>query len=109
MSVNKKDSNLVRIGDYIEVYDIKNVNSKDLHFCGINKDKTFMPTVADTNELDSSKYKIVEKDDENETENGTEDIDYKASYELLKIAYEELQSKNKKLKSKLKKNLIIEK
>jgi type I restriction enzyme S subunit len=62
MSVNKKDSNLVRIGDYIEIYDIKNINSKDLQFCGINKDKTFMPTVADTNELDSSKYKIVEKD-----------------------------------------------
>ena len=62
MSVNKKDSNLVRIGDYIEVNDLKNVNSKDLQFCGINKDKTFMPTVADTNELDSSKYKIVEKD-----------------------------------------------
>jgi type I restriction enzyme S subunit len=62
MSVNKKDSNIVRIGDYIEVYDVKNVNSKDLQFCGINKDKTFMPTVADTNELDNSKYKIVEKD-----------------------------------------------
>lgn len=62
MIVNIEDSSLVRIGDYIEVYDIKNSNSKDLQFCGINKDKTFMPTVADTNELDSSKYKIVEKD-----------------------------------------------
>lgn len=62
MIVNNEDSNLVRIGDYIEVYEVKNVNSKDLPFCGINKDKTFMPTVADTNELDSSKYKIVEKD-----------------------------------------------
>ena len=62
MIVNNKDSNLVRIGDYIEVYDVKNSNSKDLQFCGINKDKTFMPTVADINELDSSKYKIVEKD-----------------------------------------------
>lgn len=62
MIVNNEDSNLARIGDYIEVYDVKNGNSKDLQFCGINKDKTFMPTVADTNELDSSKYKIVEKD-----------------------------------------------
>jgi type I restriction enzyme S subunit len=51
----------VRLGDYIEVYDIKNVHSKDFPFYGINKDKTFMSTVADTNELDSSKYKIVEK------------------------------------------------
>jgi type I restriction enzyme S subunit len=62
MIVNNEDSNLVRIGDYIEVYDVKNGNSNDLQFCGINKDKTFMPTVADTNELDCSKYKIVEKD-----------------------------------------------
>jgi len=62
MSVNNDYNNLVRIGDYIEIYDVKIVNSKDLQFCGINKDKTFMPTVADTNELDSSKYKIVEKD-----------------------------------------------
>jgi len=62
MSVNNELGNLVRLGDYIEVYDVKNVNSKDLPFCGINKDKTFMPTVADTNELDNSKYKIVEKD-----------------------------------------------
>ena len=39
-----------------------------------------------------------ENDDENE-----DDINYKASYELLKVAYEELQSKNKKLKHKFKK------
>ncbi|MCW5914746.1 MAG: restriction endonuclease subunit S [Chitinophagaceae bacterium] len=62
MNVNKQKNNLVRLGDYIEVYDVKNVGSKNLPFYGINKDKTFMPTVADTNELDSSKYKIVEKD-----------------------------------------------
>lgn len=62
MIVNNEHSSLVRLGDYIEIYDVKNVESKDLPFCGINKDKTFMPTVADTNELDSSKYKIVKKD-----------------------------------------------
>lgn len=62
MIVNNELGNLVRLGDYIEVYDKKNVNSQDLPFYGINKDKTFMPTVADTNELDSSKYKIVKKD-----------------------------------------------
>lgn len=59
MSVN---NNLVMLGDYIEVYDKKNVLGQDLPFYGINKDKTFMPTVADTNGLDSSKYKIVTKD-----------------------------------------------
>lgn len=62
MIVNNELGNLVRLGDYIEVYDVKNVDSQDLPFCGINKDKTFMPTVANTNELDNSKYKIVEKD-----------------------------------------------
>lgn len=62
MIVNSVHTNLVRLGDYIEVYDIKNVASQDFQFCGINKDKTFMPTVADTNELDNSKYKIVKKD-----------------------------------------------
>lgn len=53
---------MVRLGDYIEVYDLTNVNNLDLPFFGINKDKTFMPTVADTNGLDRSKYKVVEKD-----------------------------------------------
>ncbi len=62
MIVNNEFRNLVRLGDYIEVYDVKNVDSQDLPFFGINKDKTFMPTVADTNELDNTKYKIVKKD-----------------------------------------------
>ncbi|MFR3331764.1 MAG: restriction endonuclease subunit S [Odoribacter splanchnicus] len=51
----------VRLEDYIEVYDRKNTNGKTYPFYGINKDKTFMPTVADTNELDNTKYKIVSK------------------------------------------------
>lgn len=58
----KKKYPEVELGDFIDVYDIKNVSSQDFPFFGINKDKTFMPTVADTIELDSSKYKIVEKD-----------------------------------------------
>lgn len=62
MSANREYGNWVRLGDYIDVCDVRNVNAIDLPFCGINKDKTFMPTVANTNELDNSKYKIVEKD-----------------------------------------------
>ena len=50
----------VRLGDYIEVYDRKNTDGKPYPFFGINKDKAFMPTVADTNELDNTKYKVVE-------------------------------------------------
>lgn len=51
----------VRLGDYIEQYDKKNIGRHPYPFFGINKDKTFMPTVADTNELDNTKYKVVEK------------------------------------------------
>lgn len=61
MSVDNKSSNLVRLGDYIQIYDKKNVSALDLPFYGINKDKIFMPTVADTNGLDCSKYKLVGK------------------------------------------------
>lgn len=56
-----KTTKWVRLGDYIEVYDRKNTEGKPYPFFGINKDKTFMPTVADTNELDNTKYKVVEK------------------------------------------------
>jgi len=52
-----KNTKWVRLGDYIEVFDKRNTDGKPLLFYGINKDKTFMPTVADTNELDNSKYK----------------------------------------------------
>ena len=62
MSVSKVQTRMVRLGDYIEPYELKNTKNIDLPFFGINKDKTFMPTVADTTGLDKSKYKIVEKD-----------------------------------------------
>lgn len=51
------------IGDFIEIKDQKNRENLDYEIYGINKEKTFMPTHADTNELDKSKYKIVSKDD----------------------------------------------
>lgn len=51
----------VRLGELIEIFDLKNSEGKPYPFYGINKDKTFMPTVADTNELDNTKYKVVEK------------------------------------------------
>lgn len=41
----------VRLGELIEIFDLKNSEGKPYPFYGINKDKTFMPTVADTNEL----------------------------------------------------------
>lgn len=60
--MNASKAKWVRLGDYIKVYDRKNTDGKPYPFYGINKDKTFMPTVADTNELDNTKYKLVEKD-----------------------------------------------
>ena len=62
MNVNKAQTEMVRLGDYIDVSDKKNIEAINLPFFGINKDKTFMPTVANTTGLDSSKYKIVNKD-----------------------------------------------
>lgn len=47
------------IGKLIEPFDKRNTNGYDYPFYGINKDKTFMPTVADTNNLDNTKYKVV--------------------------------------------------
>ena len=58
----KKKYPEVELGGYIEVYDKKNIDAIELPFYGINKDKVFMPTIANTNDLDCSKYKIVEKD-----------------------------------------------
>jgi type I restriction enzyme S subunit len=53
--------NRIRIGDYIEIINERNSENLDLPFYGINKDKEFMPTVATTNNLDKSKYKIMKK------------------------------------------------
>lgn len=54
-------NNHVRLGDYIRPYDERNVNEKDLPVLGINIQKQFMPTAANLNEVDLSKYKIVKK------------------------------------------------
>lgn len=58
--IKSKTIRRVRLGDYIEVYDQRNTAGKSYPFYGINKNKTFMPTVANTNELDNTKYKVVE-------------------------------------------------
>ena len=48
-----------KIGSLIEPFDKRNTEGLNYPFYGINKDKTFMPTVADTNNLDNTKYKVV--------------------------------------------------
>ena len=93
----------------------KKLESINIHRKKINGYWSFSFDISTLKDI-AKKYKWVceyddyEDDESAEVEEEEEDtIDYKASYELLKVAYEELQSKNKKLKSKLKKNnLIIE-
>lgn len=50
-----------RIGDLIRVTDSRNYANKQIMVCGINKSKSFMPTIADMNGVDISKYKLVNK------------------------------------------------
>ncbi|MDD6162586.1 MAG: hypothetical protein PUB35_07385 [Campylobacteraceae bacterium] len=49
-----------KIKDLIKVVTEKN-NIGLQNFYGININKSFMPTMADTNDLDETKYKIVRK------------------------------------------------
>lgn len=49
-----------KIGDLIQVIDERNSEGID-RFFGININKEFMPTVANTDNLDGSKYKIIRK------------------------------------------------
>lgn len=63
MSVNSCKEKWCSVGSLIETFDRRNIYGLDYPFFGINKDKTFMPTAADTNNLDNTKYKIVEKGD----------------------------------------------
>ena len=58
----KESAQLVRLGDLIDICDRRNTDGKSYPFYGINKDKAFMPTVADTNELDNTKYKVIDKE-----------------------------------------------
>ena len=51
----------VRLGDYIEQCEERNKVGNNYPVIGINRDKTFMPTVANLDGVDIAKYKIVSK------------------------------------------------
>jgi len=51
----------VQIGNLIEIVDERNNDSAIDAFYGININKEFMPTIANTDEIDSKKYKVVRK------------------------------------------------
>lgn len=53
--------NYKRIGDYIQLVDNRNKDLAVTNLLGININKNFMPSVANTSETDLSKYKIIQK------------------------------------------------
>lgn len=59
MSVKELKNNLVRLGDYIEEVLLKVGENNLIEISGINLEKGFIPTVADMNGIDKSKYKLV--------------------------------------------------
>lgn len=50
-----------RLGDLIAIDEKINSENRNLEFLGINRDKSFMPSVATTEGLDKSKYKVILK------------------------------------------------
>lgn len=51
-----------RIGDYIRLISNRNNNLAITNLLGVNINKNFMPSVANTSGVDLSKYKIIQKD-----------------------------------------------
>lgn len=51
----------IKIGDLITISDEINKSGFDYPFFGVNINKEFMPTVANTSGLDNKKYKIIRK------------------------------------------------
>lgn len=52
---------LVKLGELLEIVDELNTTGLRLPFFGVNKDKQFMPTIANTDGLNPTKYKIIRK------------------------------------------------
>ncbi|MBL7854717.1 MAG: restriction endonuclease subunit S [Cyclobacteriaceae bacterium] len=53
--------NYKRIGDYIQLIDNRNKDLAVTNLLGININKNFMPSVANTSETDLTKYKVIRK------------------------------------------------
>ena len=53
--------NRIRIGDILTIVDERNREDLDYPFFGININKEFMPSVANTSNVDRKKYKIIRK------------------------------------------------
>lgn len=53
----------VKLGEVIMPFDRRNTDNKDYPFYGINRDKEFMPSVANTTEVDRKRYKVIQKEE----------------------------------------------
>ena len=62
MIVKKAENNLRRLGDYIQEVGLKVGQNNHIEISGINLEQGFIPTVADMNGIDKSKYKLVPSD-----------------------------------------------
>jgi len=54
-------SNYKRLGDYIQLVDVRNKDMAVTRLLGININKQFMPSVANVSSTDLSRYKVINK------------------------------------------------
>jgi len=59
----KHKNKLVEIGNFVTQIDNKNFDNHPYRFAGLSMDNYFIDSIADSNELDFSKYKIVAPDE----------------------------------------------
>ena len=57
----KKKYPSVKLGEFIEIDDTVNTQNDKYEFLGVNKEKGFMPTNANTDGLDAKKYLVISK------------------------------------------------
>ena len=50
-----------RLGDYLQLVDNRNTDMAVTEVCGVSMEKYFIPSIANTNSVDLSKYKIVNR------------------------------------------------
>ena len=59
----KRDYPTIPIRELIQDFDARNINDETFPVFGLNRDKKFIPTVANLNGIDLRKYKVVQKGD----------------------------------------------
>lgn len=52
---------MVKIGDYIQSFTRRNSEDRELPFMGVNRDKQIVPTVANTGNIERTKYSVLKQ------------------------------------------------